>query len=490
MGINMNLNPSTNWALLGQRMLTDDELYAIHSASLEVLERTGAYFEEQDARDYLKAAGAQVDDDTKIVKFPHWLVEEAIRSTPGRFTLAGRDPEFDYVMEYGRVGFAPIGIAPAVRDLNTGKTRPSLKSDIEDYARLVDQLDAIPMVWDCIMPTDVPTKSACLHAFEAHVNNSRKHIMTTGPDRITARALVEMAAVVQGGKEALRERPLITGGSCPKSPLTFSEAVTSCVIESSLAGVPSVGMPMVLAGATGPVTLAGSLVQHNAEVLADIVLAQAVCKGVPFWYGSCTTIMDLRKAQCATGCAEHAMFGAAIACLARFYNIPCVAPGSWTDSKAMDMQAGYEKAFSALVPAFAGANIIFGAGGFAGGMIVDFGSFVSENDLFNTIQFTLRGFDINEETMALDLIHEVGPRGEYLTLSHTMEHMRENQMWPALFNRDVESTWVTNGSKDLDEVARERARELIAKPNPAPLSQSVQDQLAEIIKETEKELGA
>lgn len=485
----MNYNPSTNWALLGQKMFSDDELYAIHSASLEILEKSGAYFEEQDARDYLKAAGAEVNDETKIVKFPKWLVEDAIRSTPGRFTLAGREPSFDYVMEYGRVGYAPVGIAPAVRDLETEQSRPSVKKDLEDYARLVEQLDAIPMVWDCILPTDVPAETACLHAFEAHVKNTRKHLMTTGPNRITAKALIDMAAVVQGGEEALRARPLITGGSCPKSPLTYSRAVTACVIESSLAGVPSVGMPMVLAGATGPVTLAGTLVQHNAEVLGDIVLSQVVNKGVPFWYGSCTSIMDLRKAQCATGCAEHAMYGAAIACLARFYNIPCVAPGSWTDSKAPDMQAGYEKALSALVPAFAGANLIFGAGSLAGGMVVDFSSFVSENDLFNSIQFVLKGFDINDETMAVDLIQEIGPKGEYLTLPHTMQHMRDNQMWPAIFNRDVESSWIAEGSKDLDQVAMEKARELIAKPNPAPLNDSVQKQLANIIEETERELG-
>lgn len=485
----MNYNPSTNWALIGEKMFSDTELCAIHEASLEILEKTGIYYEEQDARDFYKQAGANVNDDTKIVKIPKWLVNECIASAPGRYTFCGRDPKFDFPMEYGRVGYAAVGIAPAIRDLKTGKNRPSVTKDLEDYACLMNQLDNYAMVWDCIQPTDVPEASAGLHAFAAHVKNSGKNIMTTTFERVTARACIEMAATVVGGKDKLRERPLITAGSCPKSPLTSSKAVTSSVIEFALEGLPCLGMPMVLSGATGPVTLAGTLVQHNAEVLGNLVLSQIINKGTPFLYGSCTSLMDLRKAQCGTGCAEHAMFGAAIARMAHFYNVPCVAPGSWTDSKCVDMQSGMEKAFSALVPAFAGANMIFGAGALAGGMVVDFASFVVENDLFQMIQFMLKGFDINDKTMTVDLIQEVGPKGEYLTLPHTFEHMRENQNWPKIFNRDVESTWNENGRKSIDDVAIERAKELLANPNPAPLSDHVQEELAYIIKETEKELG-
>lgn len=485
----MNLNPTTNWALLGQNMFSDNELQAIHEASLKILEETGICYEEQDARDFYKQAGADVNDDTKIVKIPRWLVEECIKTAPGRYTFCGRDPEFDYELEYGRVGYAPVGIAPSITDLETGEIRPVVKKDLEDYAHLVDQLDYMPIVWDCVQPTDVPEATSGIHAFEAHIKNTRKALMTTNFDRVTARACVEMAAVVQGGKDKLKERPLIIAGSCPKSPLLSSKAVTSSVIEYALAGLPCLGMPMVLSGATGPVTLAGTLVQHNCEVLGNLCLSQIVRKGTPFLYGSCTSLMDLRKAQCGTGCAEHAMFGAAIARLAHFYNVPCVAPGSWTDSKAFDMQAGMEKAFSALIPAFAGANLIFGAGGMAGGMYVDLASFVVENDLFQMIQFALKGFNINTETMAVDTIQEVGPGGEFLTLPHTFQHMRENQNWPQIFNRDSESVWKLDGSKSIDAVARVKAKELIAKPNPAPLSDSVQEELAYIIKKAEEELG-
>lgn len=485
----MNLNPSTNWSLLGKGMFSDDELLAIHNASLDILANTGIYYEEQDARDYYRQAGAEVNDDTKIVKIPAWLVMDAIDSAPGTYTFCGRDPKFDYPMENGRVGYAPVGIAPTIKDLETRENRNVVLNDLEDYAHIVDQLDHIPMVWDCIQPIDVPEATAGLHAFKSHVKNTRKNIMTTNFDRVTSRACIEMAAVVVGGKDKLRERPLITAGSCPKSPLTSSGAVTSCVIEYALAGLPCLGMPMVLTGATGPVTLAGTLVQHNCEVLGNLVLSQIVRKGTPFLYGSCTSLMDLRKAQCGTGCAEHAMFGAAIARMAKFYNVPCVAPGSWTDSKCWDLQGGMEKAFSALVPAFAGANLIFGAGGYAGGMYVDLASFVVEDDLFQMIQFMLNGFDINDDTMAKEVIKEVGPKGEFLTLPHTAQHMRSSQNWSHIFNRDSESVWAMEGSKNIEEVAVERTKALLANSNPAPLSDSVIEELDYIIKKAEEELG-
>lgn len=485
----MNLNPTTNWALLGQNMFSDDELQAIHEASLKILEETGICYEEQDARDFYKQAGADVNDDTKIVKIPKWLVKECIASTPDSYTYCGREKEFDYPLEYGRVGFTPVGVAPAINDLETGKTRPTVKKDLYDYARLSDQLEYMPVTWHCLQPTDVPEETASLHALECYLKGSRKGVLTATFDRVTSRASIAMAAAVVGGMDKLRERPIMMAGSCPKSPLIASGAVTSSVIEYALAGLPVKGMPMVLSGATGPVTLAGTLVQHNCEVLGNLCLSQIVRKGTPFLYGSCTSLMDLRKAQCGTGCAEHAMFASAVARLARFYKVPCVVPGSWTDSKALDLQAGMEKACSALLPALAGANLIFGAGGIAGGMIGDFSSLVVENDLFQMIQFMLKGFCVNTETMAVDTIQEVGPGGEFLTLPHTFQHMRENQNWPQIFNRDSESVWKLEGSKSIDEVAREKAKELIAKPNPAPLSDSVQEELAYIIKQTEEELG-
>ncbi|ATW24703.1 [trimethylamine--corrinoid protein] Co-methyltransferase [Candidatus Formimonas warabiya] len=485
----MQYHQSQNWALWGKNMFSDYELEAIHNTSLEILSSTGIYVEEEDARAYFAGAGAKVDHDKHIVKIPKWLVQEAITVSPASFILAGRDPKFDYPMGTGRVGYANVGIAVSVNDPETGKIRPSYKKDLDDYAHLIDQLDNLVMCWDCIQPMDVHADTSGIHAFRSHVSNTRKHIMTTTPDRITSQAVVKMAAEVVGGMEALAERPLISAGSCPKSPLTFSTAVTAPIIELAKASQPVMAMSMVLAGATGPVTMAGSLALHNAEILAALTLTEIIKKGCPFWYGSCTSIMDLRRAIAATGCAEHAMFGAATARMAQFYHLPCVAPGTWTDSKITDVQAGYEKAISSLLPALAGADIIFGSGTLAGGMAVDFGSMVTENDMFKTIQFILRGIPVNEDTLALGLIQRIGPKGEYLSAEHTLKNMRNSQVWPDLFDRDSRSVWEAAGAKPLDVKGREKAVELINNANPAPLPENVQKRLADIIDDVEKEIG-
>ncbi len=486
---NFNLHPTTNWALLGENMFTINELEAIHEASLDILESVGIYYEEQEARDYYKQAGANVDPETHIVKIPKWMVNEAIQSAPESWTYCGRTPDYDFPLEYGRVGFTPVGVCPSIRDLETGKVRPTVLKDLEDYARLVDQLDNMPVCWHGIEASDVPSETASLYAVKAYLTNSQKPTLNATFDHVTSKATIALAAAAVGGMKNLIERPIIIAGSCPKSPLNASESVTASVIEFAKAGLPVKGMPMVLAGITGPVTLAGTLVQHNCEALGNLILSQIIRKGTPFIYGSCTSAVDLRKGQCTTGSAEHSMFAAAAARMAHFYKLPSVVPGTWTDSKCQDLQAGMEKAFSALTPAVAGANLIFGAGGLAGGLVMDFSNLVIEDDLFQAVQFMLKGFKIDDITLAKDIIKEVGPKGEYIAEEHTFDNMREHQNYPKLFNREGQEAWAATGSKPIEEEAIERAKSLIANPNHAPLSDSVIKEMDYIIRHAEEELG-
>lgn len=486
----MNLNSSTNWALLGKGMLTEDELRAIHEASLEILEKTGIKYEEQDARDYYRAAGAEVDDETDIVKIPKWLTKACLASVPDSWVYCGRDKEHDYPLEYGRVGLVPFGIAPSIKDVRTGKIRQPLIQDVYEYARIVDQLDNMPVAWECLQPTDCSMETSGLHSLKQTLAGTRKPTLCASPNRAHARAAIAIAAAAVGGIDKLRERPLIMAGSCPKCPLFASDAVTGSVIEYALAGLPVMGMPMALAGATGPVTMAGTLVQQNCEILGNLCLSQIVRKGTPFLYGTCTSAMDLRGAKCVTGSAEHAMFASASARMAHFYHVPCVVPGTWTDSKCLDLQAGMEQASSALLPALAGANLVFGAGGIAGGLIADFSALVVEDDLFQEIQFILKGIRVDTETLAVNLIKECGAGGEgYLYEEHTATYMRDQQNWSWLFDRNSESEWRAEGARPIDEVARLRVLEMIETKNPSPLSDSVIEEMDAVIQEYEAELG-
>lgn len=363
----MIFNTSQNWALWGRGMFSDMELESIHDGSLDILRNVGVLVEEEEALRLFAAGGAEVNRETGLVKIPGWMVEEAIITSPHSFALAGRIPESDYMLEDGRVGFTSISVAVNVRDMETQEVRPSTKNDLEVYTHILDQLEHYNICLYPLLPTDVPAESADMHALQAYFENTTKHVMLCANDSITAQGIIALAAEVAGGMDKLKERPVLSVIACPKSPLSLTTEVTVGLIACAKVGLPVVSMPMALSGGTGPVTLAGTLVQHNAEVLSCLVLSQLVRKGAPFIYGSCTTSMDVRRGQCTTGSAEHAMFAAGTTRLSQFYKLPYIGPGTWTDSKTNDMQAGYEKALSTLLPALAGSNLLFGGGCQMGG---------------------------------------------------------------------------------------------------------------------------
>lgn len=485
----MNYQFRQNWAFWGLTMFSDVELEAIHNATLDILENPGISVEDNEAVQYLVSAGAIVDSTTGYVRIPKWLTDEAIRTSPGTYVMAGRIRESDFPMEKGRVGFCAVEVADNVRDIYTGKIRPSTKQDVADYSHVVDQLEHYVVNDFHLFPDDVPVESAYLHTFQALIENSTKHICASAANKVDAKGLIAMASEIVGGEEELVKRPILSVLACPVSPLYLTREFSAGLIEFSKHNLPVIAMPMALSGGTGPVTLAGTLIQHNAEVLASLVLTQVVRKGTPFVYGSCTTAMDLRRAQCCTGSVEHSVFTAATARLAQYYNVPYMGPGCWTDSKANDLQAGFEHAFSALLPALAGANLMFGGGCIAGGRVADYAGLVADNDLFGMIQFALKGIPLSSVDMAVDVIREIGPRGEYVTHPHTYEHMRRSQFWPEYCNRDSIQGWEADGSKTMDEITWEKAKMLLDNPVEHPLPEKTVERMEDIIVECEKELG-
>ncbi|MEL7563306.1 MAG: trimethylamine methyltransferase family protein [Dehalobacterium sp.] len=477
------------WSGWRMNMFSDYELEAIHLGTLEVMEETGLFIESNEAIDIFEKGGAKVDRQSKIVKVPRYLVEEALRTAPSGLTLAARNPKHDFVMELDRVGFCAVGVSVSVVDLYTGEVRNSTKKDVENCGKLADALDNYDICFDTLLPRDVPSETACLHGFDAFINTSSKHVLQTPTDKRTAEVLIEMASIVAGGKDKLKERAIVMGGACPQSPLAWSTGACDSVIEYARFGLPNLVVSMVMAGGSGPVTLAGTLIVHNAEILTGLVLSQLVRKGNPCIYGSCTTIMDLRKAVPATGCPEHGMFSAACARLAQFYKIPNLVAGTWTDSKVSDMQAAHEKTLSAVLPALAGANLITGAGTVESGLAIDFGQLVVDNEFHRLIKRVLKGMPVDDYSMVLDLIKKVGPRGNYLAEEHTLDNMRSCQTWPNLFDRNNRMGWVEAGSKDLAQKGNEKAREILETYTPEKLPSNVSDKLTAIISDAEKDFG-
>lgn len=307
--------------------LTDDELYEIHLATLEVLEKTGVFVEDKEALELFHANGARVDKAKKIVKLPPYLVEDTLRSAPPKFVMAGRRPQEDFVLENNRVGFTNFGEGILVNDLETGKLREPTKKDVALSAKLGDYLSEVSVVNRAMGAHDVPPDVAPVHNAEAILANTSKHFMIGPFGGYQARQIIKMAQAVAGGDEALRERPLVSFHTCPVSPLRLVKDTCEVIMESAKAGVLVNMITMAMAGASSSIHLAGTLVNHNAEMLASVALSQLTAKGSPIMYGSSTTAMDLRFAAATVGAPECAVINAAVARLARYNSLPSFVAG-------------------------------------------------------------------------------------------------------------------------------------------------------------------
>ena len=316
-----------NWRGIGIKLFSDDDLDRIHLATLEVMETAGLHFMCEEALDIFENGGATVDRKNQKVYIPPHIVEECINSAPSYVRLGARDPKHDVILDTNRVHFCIFSEGVQVVDRETGEVRPSTKQDEADAARLTDALEAYDICEVACLPRDVDHRTFSLHNYEAMVSNTTKHCTQAPQSTANARDLLEMAAVVAGGKDKLRERQFASATVCPTSPLSFAPACCEGIIEYAKAGLPMNILSMAMAGGSSPVTLAGTLVTHNAEVLGGICLAQLTRKGTPVIYGSSTTILDLRKATATVGCPELALISAAAASLAQRYKIPSYVAG-------------------------------------------------------------------------------------------------------------------------------------------------------------------
>jgi trimethylamine--corrinoid protein Co-methyltransferase len=317
----------TQRAGLGLRIFSDDELYDIHLATLEVLEHTGVFVENEEALEILDGGGAVIEKQQKIAKLPPYLVEDSLRSAPPKFVMAGRQARDDFVVESNRVGFTNFGEGILTADLETGELREPTKKDVADSAKVGDFLSEVSVYNRAIGAHDVPAEVAPVHNAEAFFNNTTKHCMIGPFSGYQLRQIVKMAAAVAGGEDKLRQRPLVSFHTCPVSPLRLVDDACEIIMESAHCGMMVNVITMAMAGASSSIHLAGTLVDHNAELLASVTLSQLTSKGAPIMYGSSTTAMDLRFAAAAVGSPECAMINAGVAELARFNGLPSFVAG-------------------------------------------------------------------------------------------------------------------------------------------------------------------
>jgi trimethylamine--corrinoid protein Co-methyltransferase len=470
------------------RFLTNDNARDIHVASLEILESVGMACPSTKIMDIFQRAGAWVDVKEKRIRIPQSLVEESLKKAPKEIVFCGRNPQNDILLDDSRVYFGMGGTpVPYIRDIENGEIRRPTKEDMNRATRLGDALPNFKFLMTIAGAYDVPYEVEYIHELEALFNNTEKPILYSCPGGYAAQKVLEMASTIVGGKEELRKRPILTLYTETVSPLSFSE-VNENMIEFAKAGVPVSNGPMPMCGASGPMTLAGTAVQSNAESLAAITLCQLVNPHTPVIYTGWVCAMDARTSRCAYGAPEFGM-GTSIFCtsMGRYYDIPTYGFGGCSDSKMPDAQAGAEVMMNGMLAALGGVNLIHDCGYLAGGSIGSMEMAVVCNEIVGMILRIVRGVKVDEETLAVDVIKNVGPGGHYMSQKHTLDHVRELYQ-PTLFDRESEVTWVKAGKKDVRDMARMKAKQILQEHTPTPLPKDVQLRLREIVKETEKQL--
>lgn len=466
-------------------LLNEDELSDIHLATLDVLEKTGIFFEDLKALEILHGGGAIINN-KKIVKIPPDLIERAVRSCPSKFAVYQRHSTNEIVLGNGDIVFSNFGGAVNVVDPYTGEIRPSTKADLAASATLVDYFEDLVIYKIAMHACDVPQDLLRLHNAEAMLSSTTKPIYMSGGNLAQTKKIINMAAAVVGGSDKLRDRPLLIFTACPISPLKITETTCQIIMECALSKIPLSVTSMAMAGATAPVTLAGALIIHNAQFLAALVLHQLTSQGSPIMYGSVTTSMDLRSSIAPIGSPEISMLSAAVAQLARRYKLPSNVVGG-SDSKLSDAQAAHEITLASLLPTLAGANIVSGSGILEAGLTWSFAKLVMDCEFIRMIKYIVQGIPVNDETMALDVINEIGRSKDFLSHDHTLKHMRSSQVHPQLIDRKTRENWEEEGSKDIYQRAHEKAIQILETHKPEPLPNGVQQTLRATIKEAERE---
>ena len=455
------------------RFLTDKNVKQIHETALRILEDVGLRVPLHEAVEVYRRGGARVGPDPEAVRLSASMVEEALRSTPPRVRLCGRDAEQDLVLE-GRKVYAGTGGAEIhVLDLETGALRIATLLDVARLARLVDCLPHIDFYIRPVEAQDVPPEKLDVNKYFASLCNTGKHVMGNvyGVEKVAQ--VVEMASLIAGGREALLERPFISFiTSWMLSPLKLNREVTAILMEVVKSGFPVVLSSVAILGLTSPMTMAGNLALTHAEQLSGIVLAQLIRPGAPVVYGGCPGVVDMRNTTFSPGSIERQILNAAISQMAQRIGVPNYNIGGITDSKLPDIQAGYEKGAGICLTALAGSNFIH----HAAGRIKDgvaYEQYVIDNEIIGMAKHAVKGIAVSEESLALGVISDVGPGGSFIAQPHTVKHLRSELFFPDLSDRNERTVWEGRGSLDGRERARIEARRILETHRALPIPESI-----------------
>jgi len=447
------------------RPLSEESAERIHETAMRVFEEVGIEVNSDKALDLFRDTDARVDEQNRRVRVPRDMVMSLVSKAPSRVILHGRVKKHDLTLGGSRVYAGTGGTALNVLDRKDGHKRVATLDDLKEIARLVDNLDNIHLFMLPTYPTDVPVEKVDVNRFFAGLDNCRKHVMGGVYTLEGINQVIRMAQTIAGSARKLRERPIISIITCTISPFKIDQLYGDMLVTVARTGVPVVCPAEPLSGSTAPVTLAGTLIVQVVDSLAGVLISQLANPGTPVIFGSVASSTDLRDLKYITGSVETGLLNAAGAQMAQFYKLPFYATGGMTDSNIIDAQSGYESSITNLLCALAGANFIHDAAGlmeFA--LTMSYEKLVIDNEILGMIMRAVKGIEVNDETLAFDVMKKVGPGGHFVSSKHTRNHMRQEHYIPTLSSREFRERWEEQGSKDTFMRAREQVKKILAKP--------------------------
>lgn len=472
------------------RILSEEQVDEIHEASLSILERTGVRYDSPMALESLVRAGAVLKPGSKnIVTFPRRMTESSLSRVQRWRRYYARDPKNDIVYDGEHTFAGSLGGNSGILDLDSGRPRASVLEDVEKTAVIMDALPNCHAVGNLVVATEMPSEIQAIKTVEALIKNSSKCVYGYALNRETIDVMVDMWSAVAGGREELRKRPMMTMFGSPSSPLTYDRSVCDVIVRSAEHGVPVDIVPCPMAGGTGPVTMAGSLSQQNAEILAGVMLIQTVDDKLPTCYSGRVSILDLRTGANLWGVVEMALASAATIQIAHRYHLGCDVYGVTSDAPSWGMQMGLERMLTAIIPALAGADLLSGIGG-AWGANSSYEMLVIDNEIYGDVFRAVRGIEVDSGRTAVDVIDKVGQMGTFLSQPHTMEYLMKGEIRSSsLWDKRGYDRALLEGIKPLEERARDEARRILREHEPKRLDSDVEREISQIVGAASKSLA-
>jgi trimethylamine--corrinoid protein Co-methyltransferase len=444
--------------------LSDKDVLKVHDTAMRVIEEVGFEVNSTKALEIFESGGASIDHRKHRVRMSRDRVQELIQKAPEKIKLCGREEKHDILLGGNRVYAGTGGTALYMYEADTGDRRLANLDDLKQISRVVHQLDNIHLYMLPTYPSEIDTAHVDVNRFFAGLDNTSKHIMGGIYTRKGVQQVIKMSEIIAGSAESLRKRPIISMVACSISPLKIDRQYGDLVIDIAKSGIPLVCPAEPLCGATSPITLAGNLVLQITDSLMGVLLSQICNPGSPVIFGSVASSMDLRKYCYLGGTVEMGLLNAAGAQMAQFYKLPFYATGGMTDSKMLDAQCGYESAITSLLTALAGANFIHDAAGlmeFALSMSLE--KLVIDNEILGMVMRAVDGIKVNDDTLAFDLIKEVGPGGNFLSAQQTRQFMRKEHYQPSLSDRTDRDEWEAQGKEATWQKASKKVKEILTR---------------------------